>query len=168
MRHDQDMQSDNKIRTINSKLHTGNVHFLLAHSHFFYFLAFLAGLLLDFLFPVRIFTQSSILVTIGTVVLILATLLILWAESTARNFKKENMNKESFCHGPYCFTRTPTEWGLLFLIIGFGLIANTFFIILFTIVSFIVSKIFFVKKQEMVLAEKYGDSYLEYKKSVRF
>ena len=158
---------ENEIKVVEREL-TNNVHFLLAHSHLFYLFAFLFGLFLDFLFPLRIFKQSDVITLIGTVILILATLLIFWAEMTARNLKKENICKDAFCHGPYCFTRTPTEWGLFFLILGFGLIANAFFIIFFTVISFIITKFVLVKKQEVALAKKYGTPYLEYKKSVRF
>ena len=52
--------------------------------------------------------------------------------------------------------------------LGFGIMADTFFVILFALISFVVAKYVFIKRQEELLAEKYGAPYLEYKKMVRF
>ena len=81
--------------------------------------------------------------------------------------KMVNVTKENFCKGPYCYARHPTHWGLFFLILGFGIILNALFVILCTLISFIVTKFVFIEKQEKILAEKYGAPYLEYKKSVK-
>jgi protein-S-isoprenylcysteine O-methyltransferase Ste14 len=51
--------------------------------------------------------------------------------------------------------------------LGFGIMANTLFIIIFSIFSFFITKFIFLKKEENILAEKYGAPYLEYKKIVR-
>ena len=77
------------------------------------------------------------------------------------------MTKETFCQGPYCYTRTPTHWGLFFLVLGFGILVNAFFVVVTTIVSFIVSKFIFLRRGEAILAKKYGTPYLEYKKQVK-
>jgi len=147
------------------------VHTVLAHSYVFYLFAFLAGLFLDFIFPTKFFKQPALLV-LGGMLIIFATFLIFWAQKTSRDFKKEKkgnlLTKKIFCRGPYRFTRGPTHWGLLLLILGFGLFVNAFFIVIFVLVSFIVTKLVFLKKEEMILGEKYGDPYLEYKKLVRF
>jgi protein-S-isoprenylcysteine O-methyltransferase Ste14 len=148
--------------------HGGSVHQVLAHSYFVYFILFLVGVYLDFLFQLKIF-DSSVVASAGLIILVLATGLIFWAQSTSRRLRQDSViTKENFCRGPYCYTRTPTHWGLFLLILGFGLIANAVFIILSTIVSFTVAKIAFIGEQERILAERYGTPYLEYKKSVRF
>ena len=51
--------------------------------------------------------------------------------------------------------------------LGFGVITNSFFIVVFSIVSFVVTKLTFIRKEEKILAEKYSTPYLEYKKSVK-
>ncbi len=147
------------------KHHT--VHHVLAHSYAFYFVLLLVAVGLDFIYPVKLFEDSMIMPT-GFVFLGLATLLIFWAQTTSRRLDRENLTKESFCKGPYCYTRTPTHWGLFLLILSFGVILNAFFVVLFTIVAFVVTKFLFIKEQEKLLAEKYGNPYLEYKKSVKF
>ena len=100
--------------------------------------------------------------------MIFATFLIFWAQKTARNLDKDNLTKESFRKGPYAFTRGPTHLGIFLLIISFGFMANTIFVIFFTIVAFFVTKLVFLKEQEMLLEEKYGEPYREYKKIVKF
>src|SRR3989338_8719819 len=58
--------------------------------------------------------------------------------------------------------------GLFFLMLGFGVITNSFFVIVFSIISFLTAKFIFIEKQEKMLEEKYGTHYTEYKKSVKF
>ena len=142
------------------------VHRILAHSYTSYLVLFLAGVCLDIIFRFQIFT-SPVWASIGIVFLVFASCLIFWTQKTSRNLNTENISKETFCKGPYCYTRQPTHWGLFFLVLGFGIIANALFVILSTLFSFIISRFIFLEKQEKVLAEKYGAPYLEYKKSVK-
>lgn len=162
------MESFNKIKQVSKKeiSHESKIHWILAHSYTLYFILFLIGVWLDIIFKYKIFT-SSVMVPIGLAVLIFASFLILWAQKTPRNLSIENLSKESFCRGPYCYTRSPTHWGLFFLILGFGIIANALFVILFTLISFIISRYVFLERRENILATKYGAPYLEYKKSVK-
>lgn len=162
------MQSEEIIKeTKQENPNKNRVHRVLAHSYLFYFLLFLIGLLLDFWFPVRIF-QNNIILLIGVLFLLLGTFLVAWAQTTSRNLQKGNTNKEIFYRGPYRYTRSPTHFGLFFLTIGFGIIANSLFITIFSILSFFITKFIFIKEEEKILAEKYGDPYLEYRKSVKF
>ena len=144
-----------------------SVHKILAHSYSAYFLFFLISVCLDLIFNFKI-SSTPFVAFLGAFFLVIGTFLILWAQKTSRNLKKENVSKETFYHGPYCFTRTPTHFGLSFLMLGFGMIANAFFVVVFAVFSFIVAKFFFLGKEEKILAEKYGAPYLEYKKMVKF
>lgn len=166
------MHPDNQTQTnkhsIGSKaIPDKSVHLILAYSYLFYFTTLLVGVLFDFLYPHRFF-QTSVMAPVGFVLLFLSTLLILWAQRTSRSYKKETVCKEIFCNGPYSFTRIPTHLGLFLMVLGFGMIINATFVILFSIVSFFATKFFFLRKEELILADKYSDSYLEYKKLVRF
>jgi len=147
-------------------LHIYRVHRILAHSYSVYFLFFLAGVFLDMIFPLKIFS-SDILLPSGAALLVFATLLIFWAQHTSRNLKIKDLTKETFCRGPYCYTRSPTHWGLFLLLLGFGIITNAVFVVLFTILAFIITRFTFLKKEEEALAEKYGSPYTEYRKSVK-
>lgn len=143
-----------------------SVHKILAHSYSMYFILFLIGVTLDVIFKFKIF-ESSIMVPVGVGISMFATFLIFWAQKTSRSLDIENLNKETFCKGPYCYTRSPTHWGLFFLMLGFGIIANAVFVILFTLISFLIARFVFLDKEERILAGKYGAPYLEYKQSVK-
>lgn len=153
--------ADNQKQTFND-----NVHNVLAHSYASYFVSFLLGLFFHFLFPLKILNHPAIQ-SVGFGLIALSTLLILWAQKTSRNLDHGEISKESFCRGPYCYTRMPTHWGLLILMLGFALTINSFFVALFTLIFFILTKIVFINKQESILIEKYGHPYVEYKKSVK-
>lgn len=162
------MELPDKKENTNDTPSKYTVHHVLAHSYSFYFFLFLLAVFLDLLFPVRVFS-SSIMTSIGLVFLVFASFLILWAQGTSRDLRKiENISKESFCRGPYCYTRSPTHWGLFLLMLGFGFTANALFVIIFTLIALVVTKLVFLKKEESILADKYGNAYLEYKKIVKF
>jgi len=143
-----------------------SVHILLAHSYIFYFIGFLAGIFLDFIFSFDAFGQFYIMKIIGCVLIILSTILIFWAQKTSRNFKNDIVTKETFSKGPYRFIQNPTDWGVFLLILGFGIIANAIFVVLCTLFSFFASRFFFLRKQDSILTKKYGIPFTEYKKSV--
>lgn len=148
-----------------------SVHAIQAHSYTFYFIMLLAGVFLDFIFPLNI-PHWSVLMPISAIFLILASFLIIWAQWASRKFKREktreNITRESFCNGPYSFTKNPAHLGLFILTLGFGILADAVFVILFSVVSFIVTRFVFLRKEENILADKYGAPYVEYRKSVRF
>lgn len=147
--------------------HKNKVHKVLAHSYSVYLFFLLLSICLDLLFSIRIF-NSSIHLSFGLMFLVFGTFLVVWAQYTSRNIDKVNITKETFMHGPYRFTRMPTNYGLLFLTLGFGIITNAFFVVLFSFLSLIIAKFIFIQKQEEILSEKYGEPYQEYKKIVKF
>ncbi len=159
--------SDITEQNISSEvLHGSKVHRILAHSYVMNFVLFLVGVTLDFIFRINIFI-TSVMVPVGAALLILATILILWAQYTSRNLDIKNLTKETFCKGPYCYTRSPTHWGLFFLMLGFGIITNALFVVLFTLASFLISRIIFLHEEENILAQKYGTPYMEYKRLIK-
>ncbi len=152
---------------VNNNTHKHKVRRTFVHSHSIYFLLFLAGVSLDLIFKLPIFSGSK-MVPVGFGFLFLGTCLIVWAEKTSHNFKDGNISKENFCNGPYCYTRNPTHLGLFLSIVGFGFISNSLFIVLSALISFFIEKFIFQDKAEKILEEKYGAPYLEYKKSIKF
>jgi protein-S-isoprenylcysteine O-methyltransferase Ste14 len=143
------------------------VHQILAHSYTTHLLLFLIGVVLDLIFNYQFF-NSSLVAPMGILFLTFGTFLIVWAQKTSLNFNKNNISKETFSQGPYRYTRVPTNFGLFFLVLGFGLIINAFFVILSAFISFLISKFIFLAKEEKMLALKYGAPFLEYKKMVKF
>ncbi len=152
-----------KMKEVAQKI---KIHTILAHSYSFYFIAFLVGLFFDFIFKFKIFTHP-IVILIGFILIIFSSILIFWAQNTSRNLKSKILTKDDFLIGPYRFSRSPTHWGLTFLMLGFGFLVNGFFVIFLTIISFFITKFIPLKEEEAILAQKYGEPYLEYKKLVR-
>ena len=148
--------------------HKNKVHHILAHSYAVYFVLFLAAVFLDTIFHFSIF-PDSVLMPLGFFFLVLASIMIVWAQKTGRDLRKvAEVKTEHFGRGPYHYTRIPTQWGLFFLLLGFGVIANAFFVVLSTIISLFIFRFVFMKKHDQYLVDRYGDAYKEYKKSVRF
>jgi protein-S-isoprenylcysteine O-methyltransferase Ste14 len=145
---------------------TSKVHRVLAHSYSFYLAAVFFGVILDMSFRIKVFNNNSFSV-FGFVLIILASLLILWAQRTSRNLDTQNLTWEAFYKGPYRLSRSPTHWGLFFLLLGSGIVANAAFVIVLSIVSLFITKIYFLRKEEEILAQKYGEPYIQYKKKVR-
>lgn len=152
---------------IKNHIPKGSVHKVLAHSYSAFFVFFIIGISLDLFTNLRVSSNPS-MVSTGILFLVVGTLLIIWAQKTSRHLKKENITKDTFYRGPYKYTRGPTHWGLFFLMLGFGMIINAFFVMLFAFISFIFSKFTFLDKQEKLLEKKYGAPYREYKKIVKF
>ena len=155
------MDDQNKQNT-----YKDSVHWVLTHGYATHFILFLVGVTLDIVFQLNLFS-GNFMRPIGLVMLVLSTLLIVWAQVTSRYLPQENITVETFCRGPYCYTRSPTHWGLFFMIVGFGIITNAFFVVVTTILAGILSKSVFLRREEKLLAAKYGAAYLEYKKKVR-
>ena len=145
-----------------------NIHRVLAHSYTVYLVMFLIGVTLDFIFKIKIFSVS-VMAPIGFLLLIIASVLIIWAQKTGRDLRKvKEVKREHFHRGPYNYTRIPTQLGISLLMLGFGVVANAFFVILSTILSFLIVKFVFMSKHDKFLTDKYGEAYAEYKKLVRF
>ncbi|MES2416375.1 MAG: methyltransferase [Patescibacteria group bacterium] len=142
------------------------IHSILAHSYLLYFFCFLVGFILDDIFVLQPF-DSNFAKPLGLIWMVLSSLFILWAQKTSRNLKIHNISADTFAKGPYKATRIPTHVGLTFLLIGFGIFDNLPFVILTTILSFVITKYTLIKKEEKLLEQKYGEPYAEYKKNVK-
>lgn len=143
------------------------VHHVLSYSYFVFLLGLILGMFLDSIYSIRIIPKEIAGPT-GVTLMILAPLLILWAQRTSRQVssKKDKLTKEDFQRGPYAFIRNPTQLSVVLLLLGFGFLMNSFFIILLTVFSFLISQFVFIKRQDKMLVENYGEEYLNYKKSV--
>jgi protein-S-isoprenylcysteine O-methyltransferase Ste14 len=105
----------------------------------------------------------------GVTLILLGTGLTYWAQtssSKAGKIKTEENNTEGFAIGPYKHFRNPTYFGLFIMTLGFGLLINSLFSVLFVLIAYLVIKRVFIKKEEMILTQKYGEIYKEYKRKV--
>lgn len=143
------------------------VHHILTHSYSVFLFSILVAIILDSFFPIRIIPQY-ITDNLGLFFLIVAPLLIYWAQQTSGSLKyvKEKPTVEHFKRGPYKYTRGPTHLGLALLLIGLGILTNSLFIIGGAIIAYVISKNIFMKEQEELLANSYGEEYRKYQQQV--
>jgi protein-S-isoprenylcysteine O-methyltransferase Ste14 len=135
-----------------------------------YFIGLVLGFILNLLLPIKIIPQG-ISYYIGIPMLLIAPIIILWAQSTSRKFNSaqttEKPEGHGFKKGPYAFTRNPTYLGLTILVAGFGFLIDSFWVIGTSLISFFIVYFVVLKKEEKLLEEKHGEKYLQYKKEVR-
>lgn len=147
------------------------VHAVLGHSYLVYFATFLLGLLIDTRWTPRF--DAPFLMPIGFVLLFVGPALILWAQYTSHKLAVKQITidpatfVQDFLKGPYTFTRSPTHLGLFLMIIGLGFLFDSISIIATTVLAFVLTKVFFLPKQEQLLDEKYGQEYQAYKEKVK-
>lgn len=147
------------------------IHVVLGHSYLFYFVLFCIAIVLDIINPLR-FIRSQYSLNIGVLLVVLGSLLLFWAQSSSKKSlherHEEHRSEKAFLHGPYTFLRSPTQVSLLFMFVGLGLVLNSVFVTVAAVISFILSKTVFIKKQESILESRYGESYKAYKTKVPF
>lgn len=144
-----------------------SLHNMFAHSYLFYFCFLVFSVILDFVFPIKIF-NLNIFPNTGLFLILISNIGIFWAQQTSRRLDKNNMSKNSFLKGPYRFIKHPTYTSLFLLMLGFAFVVNGTFTFIASIIFFIISKVSFIRKEEDILVKKYGEHYLNYKKDVFF
>ena len=148
----------------------GVVHVLLSHSYMVFFLAVILGAICHIFFTLSIF-ENSAYQYIGLSMIALGSIIIYWAQSTSSCTRKEvvigEKSERDFERGPYKYSRNPTHNGLTLMTLGLSLLINSFFTFIFMVAAAIITKVIFLKEEESILEDKYGQVYCEYKKKVR-
>ncbi len=148
------------------------VHQILAQSYILYLGAVIVGVTLDMLFPIKF--SFPFLAPLGMFLIIVGTFVVAWAQKSARkgrairNSNADKICRDHFCVGPYVFTRLPTQYGLSVMALGLACVYGSFFMLITTVLAFVIAKFVFIPRQEFHLEKKYGDAYTEYKEHVRF
>lgn len=151
----------------NTTLRKGMVHMILSQSYTMFLYAIVAGALLNFIIPVRVFSSKEYQY-LGIFLIIIGTLLIYWAQSSsAHKDKKKDLAEDYFTHGPYKYVRNPTHVGLTMMTLGLSIILNSLFTFIFILIASFITKFIFLKKEETLLENKYGEIYSKYKKKVK-
>lgn len=160
---------NSESNTMNKKEDLNNVlvHMVLSHSYTTFLLAIFLGVIFDIYFPISIFNHKAFQY-LGVVMILFGTCIVYLAQHASACFSKNKKEKSAldFTFGPYKYTRNPTHLGLTIMSLGFALVINSLFSLIFLIVAALISKFVFVRKQEQALEDKYGESYREYKKIV--
>jgi protein-S-isoprenylcysteine O-methyltransferase Ste14 len=68
--------------------------------------------------------------------------------------------------GPYRYVRNPMYIGAFLLLAGFGLVLHSPSVLLLSLLQILVFHVFVVLVEERSLEERFGESYIEYKKYV--
>ncbi len=160
------MEENNK--NLNKKHISGIVHVLLSHSYAMFFCTVVLGVIFDIIFSIRVFNNIAY-EYLGLALIFFGTLLIYWSQSTTRSVGKaisQERDVNFFLHGPYKYTRNPTNFGLTLSVLGLGFLIHSLFSVIFMVIAYIISKLVFMKKQDLILKERYGDVFDEYKKKV--
>lgn len=142
------------------------VHVLLVHGYLMFFVAIILGAIVDLFSGVK-FSQDIVYQQIGVVMIMLGTVLVYFAQSSsgrAGKIKKEEANVEGFKYGPYKYFHHPTYLGLFIMTLGLGLTLNSPASIILVFVAHLLIKFVFIKKEERILEEKYGEIFTSYKK----
>lgn len=152
------------VNIINNKKES--VHFLLAHAYLFFFLCVILGIFFDSILKIELF-HFEFFSYIGVSLILFGTFVVYWAQKSSAKASKismEKSNTEGFTFGPYKFIKHPTYLGLFVTSLGFSFLIESLTSIIFVVIAYVVIKFTFVKKEEKMLLEKYGEKYLNYKK----
>ena len=126
-----------------------------------------------FTFPPDIIPQPYNL--IGILFIPVGMLLMIWANYallyvgriSLRN--REPMQRPStlVLAGPYRFSRNPLYLGGILALLGLIIVWSSVVTAFLTILVYIIFRYVFIKKEEIILEEEFGDEYRDFKKRVR-
>lgn len=147
----------------------GIIHIILFHTYVLFLGSVILGAIFDQIYPFSLLTNPYF-EYLGLFMVIMGSILVYWAQTTTK-IKKEDINKDRdvnfFFRGPYKYTRNPTNLGISAMCIGLGFMMNSVFIILFTFLVYLVSRFVFIRRQDLILGERYGNVFSDYKKKVK-
>ncbi|MHA1288459.1 MAG: methyltransferase family protein [Candidatus Thorarchaeota archaeon] len=110
----------------------------------------------------------------GMVLILVGLLLIIWANYSLLHIGKISLrNREPMQRpanliivGPYKFTRNPIYLGGFVALFGLIIMWSSIVTAFFTILVYIIFRYVFIKKEEIILEEEFGDEYREFKNRV--
>ncbi len=125
------------------------------------------GVFLEFIIPTKMFPPHTAQI-IGAVLVVLATVVILWSQKTSAEFRKREKQGEarSFSKGPYRWSDNPTSFSLALLVIGFGFMLNSLMIVALSAVGYWLSYMVYERRKKILMEEHYKDDYINYKKKI--
>ncbi|MFX1262196.1 MAG: methyltransferase family protein [Promethearchaeota archaeon] len=126
-----------------------------------------------FTFPVDIIPQPYNL--IGILFIPIGMLLIIWANYTLlyvgrlslRNREPMQRPETLVLAGPYRFSRNPLYLGCLVALFGLAVFLSSMVTAALLVLTYVVFRYVFIKREETILEEEFGDEYREFKKRVR-
>ena len=134
-------------------------------------LAFVVGLGLGWLYPLRFVPPSVPRIWAGAAVVAVGLALGIWAIATIRKagsrIETSQPTTTIVAHGPYRFTRNPIYLGMFLGQTGLAIGFDSLWILITLIPFYLVLRYGVVAREEAYLERKFGDVYLGYKSRVR-
>ncbi len=135
-----------------------------------FLVALIVMLALRYAWPLRIGGRPLTLV-LGIVLAALAVAIIAWGRSTmlrgGTNVNPTLPTTAIITGGPFGFTRNPLYLGLMGLLLGIGLLFDTWWAVIALVASIPILHYGVVLREEAYLEHKFGEPYRAYKASVR-
>ena len=111
---------------------------------------------------------------VGILFIPVGMFLIIWANYTLLwigriSFKdREPMQRPSdlVLVGPYRFTRNPIYLGCLLMMLGLVIVWSSIVTTFFLIVVYLIFRFVFIKREEVILEDEFGEKYRDFKKQV--
>lgn len=133
-------------------------------------LAAIAGLALDWLYPLPFLPADLPAGWLGGIVFLAGLALLIWAATTFRRAGTQIPTTQPtttiVAEGPYRFTRNPIYIGMFLGLIGLAVAFDSLWIIVLLVPFYLVIRYGVVAREEAYLERKFGDVYLAYKARV--
>jgi protein-S-isoprenylcysteine O-methyltransferase Ste14 len=134
-------------------------------------IAFVAGLALDWLWPLPFVPASIPRVWIGVLLFAAGLALLIWA---FRSFREAGTNVQTsepttaiVERGPYGFSRNPIYVAMFLALTGLAIGFNSLWVLAMLVPFYLVIRYGVVAREEAYLERKFGGVYLAYKSRVR-
>ena len=133
--------------------------------------AILAGLLIDWFYPLPFVPASLPRVWVGIIVFVLGFALAIWAIRTIRKagsrIETSLPTTTIVSSGPYGFMRNPVYLGMFLGQTGLAIGLNSLWVLAMLVPFYLVIRYGVVAREEAYLERKFGKTYLDYKSRVR-
>ena len=133
--------------------------------------ACLAGLLADWLFPLKLLPASVPNVLLGSFIFVDGLALAIWAITTIRgagtHVETTQPTTAIVADGPYRFSRNPIYLAMGLGLVGLAIGFNTVWILVALAAFYLVVRYGVIAREEAYLERKFGAVYLGYKSRVR-
>lgn len=143
---------------------------VLAPAPVFYVISFVAGFIINQLWPVALGSKLPLTI-IGLILILLSVPIVLFAMKSLKRantvFDARKATSAIVKDGPYRFTRNPTYLSLTLLTVGLSLVLNSVWLLIGSAVATVVTHFFVIKPEEHYLTKKFGEDYSAYGRRVR-
>lgn len=107
----------------------------------------------------------------GWLLVLSGILLNLWTDNLFKKYKttvKPHLKPSIFIsNGPFRICRNPMYLGMILILLGTTVLLKSVVLLMLPLVFGCIIHIFYIRKEEPNMLEKFGNEYLQYKKKVR-